>query len=114
MGADKPHFSTQFLLLSNTVLLRLMESSVRDLMVALGEHLSFKAKEEVGVDLEVGDVIDPVAGQSRYCLVGTVLIRKWYNMEATKNTLASIWRLVKGMHIRVLGKNLYFLFFSPC
>ncbi|GKV02665.1 hypothetical protein SLEP1_g15064 [Rubroshorea leprosula] len=35
-------------------------------------------------------------------------------MEAMEDTLADVWRPVKGMHMRVLGKNLFaFYFFHP-
>ncbi|GLT37624.1 hypothetical protein SLA2020_119290 [Shorea laevis] len=83
-------------------------------MVALGERLSLTTEEEVGVDLEDGDAIELATGRSSYCLMGTVLIRKRYNKEAMENTPAGVWRPVKGMHMRVLGKNLFvFYFFHP-
>ncbi|GKV17011.1 hypothetical protein SLEP1_g27572 [Rubroshorea leprosula] len=65
----------------------MMELGVQDLTMALGEQLSLTAKEEVGVHLEDGDEIELVTEQSSYYLVGTVLIRKRYNMEAMENTL---------------------------
>ncbi|GLT35042.1 hypothetical protein SLA2020_095260 [Shorea laevis] len=91
-----------------------MESNVRDLTEALGERLSLTAEEDVGVDLEDADEVDLARRHSRYCLVGKVLIRKRYNMEAMENTLAGVWRPVKGMHMRVLDQNLFaFYFFHP-
>ncbi|GLT73745.1 hypothetical protein SLA2020_455820 [Shorea laevis] len=90
------------------------DSSVRDLTVALGERLSLTAEEDVGLSLDDGEGISTMGGGWKGCLVGTVLIKKKYNMEAMENTLANVWRLVKGMHMRVLGKNFFaFYFFHP-
>ncbi|GLT28392.1 hypothetical protein SLA2020_033320 [Shorea laevis] len=88
-----------------------MESNVTDLMVVLGERLSLTVEEEVGIDLEDGNAREPAAGRSKFCLVGTVLIRKRYNMEAMENMLAGVWRPVKGMYMRVLSNNLFAFYF---
>ena len=60
--------------------------------------------EETGDD---GDIID-----YRWCLVGRFLIDRSINLMAMKNTLASIWRPVKGVCIKDLGPSLFlFQFF---
>ncbi|GLU10724.1 hypothetical protein SLE2022_275100 [Rubroshorea leprosula] len=90
------------------------DPSVTDLTTALGERLSLTADEEVTLNLDDGSGVDPAGGGWRGCLVGTVLINKRYNMEAMENTLAGAWRPVKGIHMRVLGQNLFaFYFFHP-
>ncbi|GKV03842.1 hypothetical protein SLEP1_g16084 [Rubroshorea leprosula] len=90
------------------------DPSVRDLTAALGKHLSLTVEEDVGLDLDDGDEAQRSGGGGRWCLVGTVLTRKKYNLEAMENTLAGIWRPVKGMHMRILGNNFFaFYFFYP-
>ncbi|GLT52661.1 hypothetical protein SLA2020_259880 [Shorea laevis] len=90
------------------------DASVRDLTKALGERLSLTVEENVGLTLDDGDDLPTVRGGWKGCLVGTVLIKKRYNMEAMEHTLANVWRPVKGMHMRVLGSNLFaFYFFHP-
>ncbi|GLU06012.1 hypothetical protein SLE2022_230790 [Rubroshorea leprosula] len=90
------------------------ESSAQDLTATLGKRLSLMEEEDVRLDLD-GDCFSEQAGRiSSYCLVGTILIEKCYNMEAMENTLAGVWRLVQGLHMRILGHNLFaFYFFHP-
>ncbi|GKV27974.1 hypothetical protein SLEP1_g37084 [Rubroshorea leprosula] len=92
-----------------------MDPSVRDLTAALGKRLSLTVEEDVGLDLDDGDEAQRSGGGgARWCLVGTVLTRKKYNLEAMENTLAGIWRPVKGMHMSILGNNFFaFYFFHP-
>ncbi|KAK6140574.1 hypothetical protein DH2020_025681 [Rehmannia glutinosa] len=48
----------------------------------------------------------------RWCLVGRFLTDRQVNFLAMKNTLASVWRPVKGVFIKELGPNLFlFQFF---
>ncbi|GLT67168.1 hypothetical protein SLA2020_394960 [Shorea laevis] len=90
------------------------DSSVHDLTIALGERLSLTAKENLRLSLDDGEGISIAGGSWKGCLVGMILIKKRYNMEAMENTLKNVWRLVKGMHMRVLGTNLFaFYFFQP-
>ncbi|KAK6141825.1 hypothetical protein DH2020_024431 [Rehmannia glutinosa] len=48
----------------------------------------------------------------RWCLVGRFLSDRQVNFVAMKNTLASIWRPVKGVFIKDLGPNLFYFSFS--
>ncbi|GLT98767.1 hypothetical protein SLE2022_162500 [Rubroshorea leprosula] len=90
------------------------EPSIRDLTVALGGKLSLTAEEDVGLDLDADEQNNQPMGAAKWCLVGTLLIRRRYNLEALENTLASVWRPIKGMHMRILGENLFaFYFFHP-
>ncbi|GLT27361.1 hypothetical protein SLA2020_023670 [Shorea laevis] len=90
------------------------ESNVRELAAVLGEKLSLTTDEDVGLDLDEGTPATQTGGESKWCLLGTLLIKKRYNMEALEKTLASVWRPVKGMHMRVLGDNFFaFYFFHP-
>ncbi|GKU93023.1 hypothetical protein SLEP1_g6663 [Rubroshorea leprosula] len=90
------------------------DPSVRDLTTALGKRLSLTVEEDVGLDLDDSDEAQWSGGGARWCLVSTVLTRKKYNLEAMENTLAGIWRPVKGMHMRILGNNFFaFYFFHP-
>ncbi|GLT48408.1 hypothetical protein SLA2020_220380 [Shorea laevis] len=90
------------------------EQSVRDLTMAFEERLSLTAEEDVRLALDEGGGGKQSGEALRFCLIGTVLIRKRYNMEVMENTLAGIWRLVKGLHMRVLRSNLFaFYFFHP-
>ncbi|GLU07189.1 hypothetical protein SLE2022_241560 [Rubroshorea leprosula] len=90
------------------------EPSVRDLTMAFGERLSLTTEEDVRLALDEGGGDKQPGEASRFCLIGAVLIRKRYNMEAMENTLVGIWRPVKGLHMRVLGSNLFaFYFFHP-
>ncbi|GLT93959.1 hypothetical protein SLE2022_117240 [Rubroshorea leprosula] len=87
------------------------ESNVKALTVALGKQLSLTAEEDVGLDLDDGNCHEPEEGTSKWCIVGTVLTQKRYNMEAMESTLAGVWRPVKGMHMRILGYNHFALYF---
>ncbi|GLU18276.1 hypothetical protein SLE2022_345830 [Rubroshorea leprosula] len=87
------------------------ESNVQDLTIAMGKQLSLTADEDVGLDLDDGIGNDPDGGVSKWCIVGTVLTRKRFNMEAMESTLAGVWRPVKGMHMRILGHNHFALYF---
>ncbi|GLT94948.1 hypothetical protein SLE2022_126580 [Rubroshorea leprosula] len=90
------------------------ESSIGALARALEMGLSLTKDEEVDLALDEGDGSGPAGGETRWCLVGTVLIHKRYNLEAMERNLAEIWRPVKGMHMRILGDNLFaFYFFHP-
>ncbi|GLT45096.1 hypothetical protein SLA2020_189540 [Shorea laevis] len=90
------------------------ESSVKELAVALGERLSLTVDEDVGLSLDDGEDTQQQRGGDKWCLVGTVLTRKRYHMELMERTLAEVWRPVKGMHMRILGNNLFaFYFFHP-
>ncbi|GKV52195.1 hypothetical protein SLEP1_g58784 [Rubroshorea leprosula] len=90
------------------------EPSIRDLTVALGGKLSLTAEEDVGLDLDADEQNNQSMGAAKWCLVGTLLIRRRYNLEALENTLASVWWPIKGMHMRILGENLFaFYFFHP-
>ncbi|GKV32611.1 hypothetical protein SLEP1_g41204 [Rubroshorea leprosula] len=83
------------------------ESNVRDLTIAMGKQLSLTADEDVGLDLDDGIGNGPDGGVSKWCIVGTVLTRKRFNMEAMESTLAGVWRPVKGMHMRILEHSMY-------
>ncbi|GLT49662.1 hypothetical protein SLA2020_232060 [Shorea laevis] len=92
----------------------MVDSSVGALARALELGLSLTKDEEVDLALDEGDGSEQAGGEPRWCLVGTVLIRKRYNLEAMERTLAEIWRPVRGMHTRILGDNLFaFYFFHP-
>ncbi|GLT41299.1 hypothetical protein SLA2020_153740 [Shorea laevis] len=87
---------------------------VRDLTVALGKPLTLTAEEDTGLHLDDG--YDTLQGNdgARWCLIGTVLIQRKYNLKAMENTLADVWRPVKGLHMRILGNNFFaFYFFHP-
>ncbi|GKV46592.1 hypothetical protein SLEP1_g53565 [Rubroshorea leprosula] len=72
------------------------ESNVKALTAALGKQLSLTAEEDVGLDLDDGNCHEPEEGTSKWCIVGTVLTRKRYNMEAMESKLAGVWRPVKA------------------
>lgn len=52
-----------------------------------------------------------VESSFQWCLVGRSLTKKMYNFQALRNTIASVWRQVKGVCIKELGANLYFFQF---
>ena len=52
--------------------------------------------EEEGLVIEDVD-LDVQTEDFRWCLVGRILTDKVVNFGAMKNTLASLWRLVKGV-----------------
>ncbi|GKU89131.1 hypothetical protein SLEP1_g3313 [Rubroshorea leprosula] len=79
------------------------DTHVRDLMMAMGKQLSLMAEEDNGLDLDDGNGIDLEGGISKWCLVGIVLTRKRYNMEALESTLAGVWRPVKVDMNRVMA-----------
>ncbi|GKV16327.1 hypothetical protein SLEP1_g26985 [Rubroshorea leprosula] len=68
--------------------------SIKDLMVALGGKLSLTAEEDVGLDLDTDKQNNQLIGMAKWCLVNMLLTRSRYNLEALKNTLASV--LVEG------------------
>ncbi|KAK6125540.1 hypothetical protein DH2020_040719 [Rehmannia glutinosa] len=74
-------------------------------------RMQLQEEEEGGVCLDESD--DVVQTQEiRWCLVGRFLTERQLNFLAMKNTLASIWRPVKGVFIKELGPNLFlFQFF---
>ncbi|GLT76032.1 hypothetical protein SLA2020_477160 [Shorea laevis] len=91
-----------------------VESSVRELALALGERLALTMDEDVGLSSDDGDDTQQRGGGDQWCLVGTVLTQKWYHMESMERTLIDVWRPVKGLHMRILGNNLFaFYFFHP-
>ncbi|CAL5359252.1 unnamed protein product [Camellia sinensis] len=51
-------------------------------------------------------------GKSDMCLVGKLLTRRPFNVEAMKNTLLSVWQPTKGMQVRVIGDNLFVFVFG--
>ena len=57
--------------------------------------------EEVGLVIEDTD-LDVQTEDFRWCLVGRILIDKVVNFRAMKNTLASLWKPVKGVCIKEL------------
>ncbi|GKV19445.1 hypothetical protein SLEP1_g29706 [Rubroshorea leprosula] len=85
------------------------ESSVSEL--ALGERLALTVDEDVGLSLDDGDDTQQCGGGDQWCLVGIVLTRKRYHMESMERTLVDVWRPVKGMHMRILGNNLFAFYF---
>lgn len=89
-------------------------SNVQDLTVALGEKLSLMAGDDVRLDLDANDQGKQSISAAQWCLVGTLLTRMRYNLVALENTLASVLRPVEGMHMQILGENLFaFYFFHP-
>ncbi|GLT44405.1 hypothetical protein SLA2020_183070 [Shorea laevis] len=90
------------------------DPSVQDLTVALGDKLSVTVKEDVELDLDVDERDNQPTVAAKWCLVGTLLIKRRYNLEALENALAGVWRPVEGMHMRILCENLFaFYFFHP-
>ncbi|GLU21288.1 hypothetical protein SLE2022_374340 [Rubroshorea leprosula] len=87
------------------------ESSVGALVRALATGLSLTANEQVDLALDEAEGSASTGEDTRWCLIGTVLIKKRYNMEALERTLADIWRPVKGMHMRILGDNFFAFYF---
>ncbi|GKV12307.1 hypothetical protein SLEP1_g23469 [Rubroshorea leprosula] len=67
---------------------------VQDLVAALDEKLALTADEDVGLDLDAKGPVDQSEGGATWCLVGKLLIRKQYNMEALENTLANLQRVL--------------------
>ena len=57
--------------------------------------------EEEGLVIEDVD-LDVQTEDFRWCLVGRILTDKVVNFGAMKNTLASLWRPVKGVSIKEL------------
>ncbi|GLU06023.1 hypothetical protein SLE2022_230900 [Rubroshorea leprosula] len=83
------------------------ESNVQDLIATLGKRLPVMEEEDVGLDLDGDCSLEQARRISSYCLVGMGLIQKHYDIEAMVNMLARVWRLVKGLHMRILGHNLF-------
>ncbi|KAK9283688.1 hypothetical protein L1049_011938 [Liquidambar formosana] len=48
----------------------------------------------------------------RFCLIGKLLTDKPFNIEAMKSTLRMVWRLVKGVAITEVGRNLFVFQFN--
>ncbi|KAK6147743.1 hypothetical protein DH2020_018655 [Rehmannia glutinosa] len=73
--------------------------------------MQLEEEEEGGLLIENTD--DGAETQDlRWCLVGRFLSDRQVNFLAMKNTLAAIWRPVKGVFIKDLGPNLFlFQFF---
>ncbi|KAK6143873.1 hypothetical protein DH2020_024221 [Rehmannia glutinosa] len=74
-------------------------------------RMQIEEEEEGGLVLE-GPEIEQQGQEFQWCLVGRFLSDRIVNFQAMKNTLASIWRPVKGVSIKDLGPNLFlFQFF---
>ncbi|XWS62033.1 hypothetical protein CRYUN_Cryun07bG0176100 [Craigia yunnanensis] len=73
--------------------------------------MSLEEEEEAGLMLE--DISDEAAVTDfQWCLAGQFLTDRVINLMAMKNTLASIWRPVKGSYIKELSLTLFlFQFF---
>ncbi|KAK6141670.1 hypothetical protein DH2020_024591 [Rehmannia glutinosa] len=77
----------------------------------LCRRMQLEEEEEGGLVLKETDV-EKASQEFRWCLVGRFLSDRIVNFAAMKNTLASIWRPVKGVFLRDLGPNLFlFQFF---
>ncbi|KAK6150786.1 hypothetical protein DH2020_015718 [Rehmannia glutinosa] len=63
-------------------------------------------EEEEGGLLIEGQELEDQSQDLRWCLMGHLLSERSVNFMAIKNTLASIWRPVKGVIIKELGPNL--------
>ncbi|KAK6141663.1 hypothetical protein DH2020_024605 [Rehmannia glutinosa] len=77
----------------------------------LCSRMQLEEEEEGGLLIE-GPELEEQSQDLRWCLVGRLLSERQVNFMAMKNTLASIWRPVKGVIIKELGPNLFlFQFF---
>ncbi|KAH9697145.1 CCHC-type domain-containing protein [Citrus sinensis] len=77
-------------------------------------HISLEEEEEGGLIVKGDDVNERGPGtiDSRFCLVGRFLTDKVISFPAMKNTMASLWRPVKGVCIKDLSPTLFlFQFF---
>ncbi|KAK6133887.1 hypothetical protein DH2020_032377 [Rehmannia glutinosa] len=74
-------------------------------------RLQLEEEETGGLCLE-GEEVEELNQDHRWCLIGRFLSDRLVNILVMKNTLASIWRPVKGVFIKDLGPNLFlFQFF---
>lgn len=77
-------------------------------------NISIDDEEESGLILEAEAVARAPNLALKWCLVGRFLTDKVINVTAMKNSLASLWRPVKGICIKDLGPNLFlFQFYHP-
>ncbi|CAL5336572.1 unnamed protein product [Camellia sinensis] len=53
-----------------------------------------------------------ITERSDLCLVGTLLTRRPFNVDAMKGCLLSVWKPTKGMQMRVIGDNLFVFSFG--
>ena len=75
------------------------------------ERVSIDDDEEAGLVIEQPEESD-VPTSMQWCLVGRFLTDRMINRHSMKNTLAAIWRLVRGVLIKDLQPNLFlFQFF---
>ncbi|KAK9279540.1 hypothetical protein L1049_013219 [Liquidambar formosana] len=76
---------------------------------------NFVLTEEEKVNVEVtGSMQGTSTERAKFYLVGKLLTDRLYNAEALKSTLKMIWKLVKGLTLVDLGKNLFlFQFYYP-
>ncbi|KAK6138367.1 hypothetical protein DH2020_027896 [Rehmannia glutinosa] len=84
-----------------------METPLEDLY----ERMRLEEEEENGLVIEQEES-DESAKSFQWCLAGRFLTNRSINFLAMKNTLASLWRPVKGVLIKELGPNMFlFQFF---
>lgn len=90
----------------------IMASSSKD-VAAVADLCATVTLEEEECGLEVdGAVVEGTQEDYQWCLVGRFLTDRQINTTAMKNTMASIWRPVKGVCIKDLGPSLFmFQFF---
>ncbi|KAK6137382.1 hypothetical protein DH2020_028854 [Rehmannia glutinosa] len=74
-------------------------------------NLQIEEEEEGGLVVEDSEV-EPQAQDLRWCLVRQFLANRHVNFQSMKNTIASIWRPMKGVFIKDLSPNVFlFQFF---
>jgi len=45
----------------------------------------------------------------QYCLIGRIHTDCFFNVLAMKKTMAAVWRPLRGMFIREIGENVFFV-----
>lgn len=83
-------------------------------MNKINDDIRLRDEEEKGLMTGDIDEVNQIQGNVdlKYCLVGRFLSDRVINFQAMKNTMASLWRPGKGVHIRELSASLYlFQFF---
>ncbi|CAL5385543.1 unnamed protein product [Camellia sinensis] len=84
-----------------------------DSLLDLTRTLSLTSEEDAVVRIGGGgDTTSLMMGKSDMCLVGKLLTRRPFNVEAMKSTLLSVWQPTKGMQVRVIGDNLFVFVFG--
>ncbi|CAL5332799.1 unnamed protein product [Camellia sinensis] len=85
--------------------------TMTDSLLHLARNLSLTSEEDAVVRIGE-DSTRLITGRSDLCLVGTLLTRKPFNVDAMKSCMLSVWQPTKGMQVRVIDDNLFVFSFG--